>query len=206
MTVTDVWANVVWVVAALTLLVGNITAVLQTSAKRMFAYSSIAHAGYMLLALLAGNSYTASGILYYTLAYSIGSIATFGILKIVSESSGNDSVDSFNGLGKRNPVLAFVMTVALLSLAGIPPAAGFFAKYYIFTAAFQAGFPGLVLVAIIASLVGVYYYFRIIIAMYFKDASGESLSISSAQKFLFLLLAIITIALGILPDMIIKLL
>jgi NADH-quinone oxidoreductase subunit N len=204
--VSETWMDVVWVAAALTLLVGNITAVLQTSVKRMLAYSSIAHAGYMLLALLAANNYTTSGILYYTLAYSIGSIATFGVLKIVSETSGNDSLDAFNGLGKRNPLLAFVMTVALLSLAGIPPAAGFFAKYYIFTAAFQAGYPILVLIAIVASLVGVYYYFKIIIAMYFKSSESSAIISTMNQKLLFLLLAAITLALGILPEMVIKLL
>jgi len=205
--VGDVWINIVWVVAAITLLIGNITAVLQISVKRMLAYSSIAHAGYMLLALLASNNYSAGAILFYSLAYSIGSIATFGVLKIVSENNGNDALDAFNGLGKRNPLLAFVMTVALLSLAGIPPTAGFFAKYYIFTSAFQAGFPGLVLIAIIASLVGVYYYFKLIIAMYFKTPSTEtSIEIGVNHKLLFILIVILTIALGVVPDFIIRLL
>jgi len=206
-TVGDVWMNIVWIVAALTLLVGNITAVLQTSVKRMLAYSSVAHAGYMLLALLAANYYSASGILFYSLAYSIGSIASFGVLKIVAEANGNDSLDAFNGLGKRNPLLAFVMTVALLSLAGIPPTAGFFAKYYIFTAAFQAGYVGLVLIAIIASLVGVYYYFKIIIAMYFKAPTSEtSIEVGMNHKLLFILIVLLTIVLGIIPDFIIQLL
>ncbi len=205
--VDDMWSNIIWIIAALTLLVGNITAVLQTSVKRMLAYSSIAHAGYMLLALLALNNYSQSGILFYTLAYSIGSIASFGVLKLVIENANEDSLQAFNGLGKRNPLLAFVMTVALLSLAGIPPTAGFFAKYYIFTGAFQAGYPGLVLIAIIASLVGVYYYFKIIIAMYFKDSTSEtSIEVAMSHKFLFILIALLTIALGIFPDLIIKLL
>lgn len=204
--VNDTWVNIVWVMAVLTLLVGNITAVMQTSTKRMLAYSSVAHAGYMLLALLAGNSYSSSAILFYTTAYSIGSIATFCILNIVTNAKGNDTVDSFNGLGKSNPFLAFVMTIALLSLAGIPPTAGFFAKYYIFTAAFQSGFTGLVLIAIIASLVGVYYYFRIIIAMYFKEITDETITIKINHKILLITVAIAIIALGLFPDFIIRLL
>jgi NADH-quinone oxidoreductase subunit N len=192
--------------AAITLLVGNITAVLQTSTKRMLAYSSVAHAGYMLLALLAGNSYSNSAILFYATAYSIGSIATFCIVTIISTAKGNDSVDSFNGLGKSNPFLAFVMTVALLSLAGIPPTAGFFAKYYIFTAAFQAGYSTLVLIAILASLIGVYYYFKIIIAMYFKESTDAEITVTTNHKVLLILVAIAIVALGLFPDFIIKLL
>lgn len=204
--VSDSWVNVVWVMAALTLLVGNITAVMQTSTKRMLAYSSVAHAGYMLLALIAGNVYSNSAILYYTLAYSIGSIGTFCILSIVVNVKGNDGIDSFNGLGKSNPLLALVMTIVLLSLAGIPPTAGFFAKYYIFTAAFQSGYTNLVLIAIIASLIGVYYYFRIIIAMYFKEGNNETISIQLNHKTVLIIIAIATIVLGLLPDFIISLL
>ena len=204
--VNDTWVNIVWVMAALTLLVGNITAVMQTSTKRMLAYSSVAHAGYMLLALLAGNSYSSSAILFYTTAYSIGSIATFCILNIVTNAKSNDRVDSFNGLGKSNPMLALVMTVALLSLAGIPPTAGFFAKYYVFTAAFQSGLTGLVLIAIVASLVGVYYYFKIIIAMYFKEGSDEAITVQTSHKVLLIAVAIATIALGLFPDLLIRLL
>jgi NADH-quinone oxidoreductase subunit N len=203
----EVWVNIVWVLAALTLLVGNITAVVQTSVKRMLAYSSVAHAGYMLLALLALNGYSSSSILYYSIAYSIGSIATFGILGLVRNSRGTDTVDAFNGLGKTNPLLAFAMTVALLSLAGIPPTAGFFAKYYVFTAAFQAGFPALVGIAIIASLIGVYYYFKIIIAMYFRESeNAQPVILSGTHKLLFIATAILTILIGIFPDLIIRLL
>ena len=201
------WTNVVWVMAALTLLVGNITAVFQTSTKRMLAYSSVAHAGYMLLALLAGNSYSNSAILFYAAAYSIGSIATFCIVSIIANAKNGDGIDSFNGLAKTNPFLAIVMTIALLSLAGIPPTAGFFAKYYIFTSAFVAGNVGLVLIAIIASLIGVYYYFRIIIAMYFKESlSSEPVAVESNHKLLLLFVAIVIIAMGLFPDCVIKLL
>jgi NADH-quinone oxidoreductase subunit N len=206
MSVGHTWMQVVWVMAALTLLVGNITAVVQMSTKRMLAYSSVAHAGYMLLALLAVNNYSNSAILFYTVAYSIGSIATFCIVNIISNTRGMDSVDSFDGLAKTNPLLAFVMTVALLSLAGIPPTAGFFAKYYIFTSAFMAGNQGLVLIAIIASLIGVYYYFRLIIAMYFKKTDKESIAVGINHKLLLIVIAIGIIALGLFPDVVIRLL
>lgn len=205
-TVGNSWHQVLWVIAALTLLVGNITAVLQTSTKRMLAYSSVAHAGYMLLALLSGNNLSNSSILMYALAYSIASIGTFCIISILDKAKDTDAVDAFNGLGKSNPFLAGVMTVALLSLAGIPPTAGFFAKYYIFTAAFAAGNAGLVLIAILASLIGVYYYFRIIIGMYFKEGSKEKMELSGNHKVLLIIVALATIALGLFPDCIIGLL
>lgn len=201
------WVDVVWVIAALTLLVGNITAVVQSSTKRMLAYSSVAHAGYMLLALIALNHFTQSSILFYSLAYSIGSIASFGVLSIVTAArGGNDTTESFNGLAKTNPLLAVAMTVALLSLAGIPPTAGFFAKYYIFTAAFSSGYGWLVLIAILASLIGVYYYFRIIIAMYFKESTEPAIEVTSNHKMLFVITILLTIALGLFPDFIIRLL
>lgn len=204
--ISSEWTSIVTVVAALTLLVGNITAVMQSSTKRMLAYSSVAHAGYMLLALLAVNGYSTGSILFYSLAYSVGSIGTFCILGIVAGAKGSDVVESFNGLGKSNPFMAFVMTVALLSLAGIPPTAGFFAKYYIFTSAFQSGYIGLVLVAIVASLIGVYYYFRIIIAMYFRESnSTEHIQLEFNHKVLLCLVVIATIGLGLFPDFIIRL-
>jgi NADH-quinone oxidoreductase subunit N len=205
-TVGETWMHTVWVMAALTLLVGNITAVVQTSTKRMLAYSSVAHAGYMLLALLSANNYSNNAILFYAAAYSIGSIATFAIVNIISNEKKSDGVDGFNGLAKTNPMLAIVMTIALLSLAGIPPTAGFFAKYFIFTSAFMAGNVGLVLIAIIASLIGVYYYFRLIIAMYFKESDGQTIAVQSNHKILLVIIAIAIVALGLFPDYIIGLL
>ena len=204
--VSGTWTEVLWVMAALTLLVGNITAVFQTSTKRMLAYSSVAHAGYMLLALISANVYSSPGILFYTLAYSIGSIATFCIVSVVVNARGDDGIHSFNGLAKTNPLLAGIMTIALLSLAGIPPTAGFFAKYYIFTSAFMAGNVGLVLIAIVASLIGVYYYFRIIIAMYFKEGKHEEVGVDMNHKILLIVIAFAIVALGIFPDVVVRLL
>jgi NADH-quinone oxidoreductase subunit N len=130
-----VWVNIVIVLAGLTLAVGNITAVFQTNVKRMLAYSSIAHAGYMLLALAALTSTSSGSILFYATAYSFASISVFVVLMNVFKAKGSYDISAFNGLAKSNPLLAFTMTVSMLSLAGIPPFAGFFAKYFIFTTA-----------------------------------------------------------------------
>ena len=202
----ETWAIVIWVMAALTLLIGNITAIMQTGAKRLLAYSSIAHAGYMLLALLAGNGFSNGAILMYVTSYSIASVATFCVVNVISNEKGTDAIDHFNGLAKSNPLMAFVMAVALFSLAGIPPTAGFFAKYYIFTAAFMAGNPGLVLIAIIASLIGVYYYFRIVIAMYFKEGHTTPIHVKPIHTFLLIMVATGIVVLGLFPDLIIRLL
>jgi NADH-quinone oxidoreductase subunit N len=204
---TALWANIVWVMAALTMLLGNITAIYQNSVKRMLAYSSISHAGYMLLAILALSTTSSGAILFYTVAYSFASIAAFTVLIHIANSRGTDLIDGFNGLAKSNPGLAFATTVALLSLAGIPPTAGFFAKYYIFNAAINKGFTGIVIVAVISSLISVYYYFRIIIAMYFRT-STESVGakLTAAEILVLIITTSVILILGLLPDAIISLL
>jgi NADH-quinone oxidoreductase subunit N len=201
------WRSVVYTLSILTLAIGNITAVFQNSVKRMLAYSSVAHAGYMLISLISLNEFSSSSIFYYVIAYSVASLASFTVLLNVAGENNDATVEAFNGLGKRNPFLAFTMTVALLSLAGIPPLAGFFAKYYLFNAAFHRGLFTLVLIAVIASLIGVYYYFRIIIAMYLKDpVEPEPIKVSTLHKILAEILLLITIALGLAPDFFISLL
>jgi NADH-quinone oxidoreductase subunit N len=196
------WTNTIWVLAALTIIIGNVTAVFQTSFKRLLAYSSIAHAGYMLLAILALNSYAEGSILFYSTAYAISSITAFAILIIVSHATKSDSIESFNGLGKRNPLLAFSSVVAMLSLAGIPPLAGFFAKYYIFTAALQQGYVWMVIIAVLGSLVGVYYYFRIIIALFRQETEDSFIPMSMVFKVFLVAISAISLVLGIMPDLI----
>jgi NADH-quinone oxidoreductase subunit N len=121
---------------------------------------------------------------------------------LVARSRGNDTFDSFNGLAKNNPILAFVMSLAMLSLAGIPPTAGFFAKYYIFTSAVTAGYIGLVCIAVLGSLISVYYYLRVIIAMYFKTSDDiTEIKITAPQQILLVLVTALIIALGIFPDL-----
>jgi len=205
--VSEEWIDVITILCVLTLAVGNITAIFQNSVKRMLAYSSVAHAGYMLMTLASLNDVSSSALLYYVVSYSVASLATFAVLHNVAPINENVTVNAFNGLGKRNPFLAFTMAVALLSLAGIPPLAGFFAKYYIFTAAIYSQNIGLVIVAVIASLIGVYYYFRILVAMYLKEGNEAApIEVPGIHKVLMGILILITIILGIAPDFFISLL
>lgn len=197
----EVWSASLWVIAAATILIGNITAVFQTNMKRMLAYSSISHAGYMLLAILAMNQSSAGSLLFYTIAYSVSSIGSFTILLLVNKTLGSDSIDSFNGLARKNPLLAVFTVIAMLSLAGIPPTAGFFAKYYIFSAAIQHQLTGLVIIAVCGSLIGVFYYFKIIIAL-FKDKETVHIPMNANEKTVLISTSIIALVLGILPGLI----
>jgi NADH-quinone oxidoreductase subunit N len=204
--VSSQWVDVIQVITILTLVVSNITAVYQNSVKRMLAFSSVAHAGYMLITLVALNEISDNAIFYYSLSYAVASIAAFCILHNVATENENASAESFNGLGKRNPFMAFIMTVALLSLAGIPPLAGFFAKYYIFSVAFESGYIGLVLLAIVTSTIGIYYYFRIIIAMYLKPSDIlKPMEVPVMHKVLMVVCLLSTVILGLAPDLIIQL-
>jgi NADH-quinone oxidoreductase subunit N len=195
------WTTTLCVLSAATILIGNITAVYQSNFKRMLAYSSISHAGYMILAILAMNNLSANSLLYYAAAYSVSSISSFAILLLISKSTGAESIESFNGLARRNPILAAATIIAMLSLAGIPPTAGFFAKYYIFSAAVQNNLTGLVLIAVAGSLIGVFYYFRVITAL-FKNTESVKIEMDRGVNGLILTTAIITLVLGILPGLI----
>lgn len=199
-TEAEFWRTTIWVLSALTILIGNITAVFQTNVKRMLAYSSVSHAGYMLMAILALNSTAPASLLFYTAAYSISSLTSFGVLMAVARVTNSESIDSFNGLAKKNPFLAAVTVVAMLSLAGIPPTAGFFAKYFIFSSAIQQGYTSLVLIAVLGSLIGVFYYFRILIAM-FKDAESVEIPLETTYKVILIITAIATLVLGIAPEL-----
>ena len=192
------WSNTLLIMCCLTIIIGNILAVYQQSAKRMLAYSSIAHAGYMLLAILALNKTASSALLFYTAAYSVSSITSFAILLVVSNVTGKETIDSFNGLARKNPFLAAVTVIAMLSLAGIPPTGGFFAKYYIFSTAMEQGYTGAVLLAVLGSLTGVFYYFRIIIAL-FKEEDSQHVQIGGGYKAVLVITTLITLILGIAP-------
>lgn len=200
------WAGVLWWIVVATLFIANITAVRQSSVKRMLAYSSIAHAGYLAIAIVAMNGdASARAILYYTLTYSISTISAFTVLYIVSRSTGRDDFKAFEGLAKTNPFLSFVMVVAMLSLAGIPPTAGFFGKYYIFQNAIAAHYTGLVIIAVLGALVGVYYYFRVIIAVYFKpEHSTIPVTVGSLHQVVLFITTLLTLLLGIFPDWVLQ--
>ena len=194
------WAGTLSIVIGATILVGNILAVYQVNMKRMLAYSGIAQAGYLLLTLLILNNQSANALIFYVGSYAIATLCAFGGLYWVIKLRGNDDLNSFNGLGKSNPVLALVMTVAMLSLAGIPPAAGFFAKFYLFTVLLQNGFMPLVLLSVLGSLISVYYYFKIIIKMYGTADDTMSLPISIFNKAILIMIVVAILAIGIMPD------
>ncbi len=207
----SVWKDVFGAMIILTLLVGNVVAVMQNDAKRMLAYSSISHAGYMLFTVFLSNSDADNTILFYTAAYSLASMVGFMVLYVVQKARGTTSISAFHGLGKTNPLLAVAMTIALLSMAGIPPLAGFMAKYYIFVNAFDQGYVGLVLFAIVMSLVGVYYYFKLIIAMFLHEdmahpdtigTEGGNVKVDGLQKLLLIVACLGLIVLGVLPNLV----
>jgi NADH-quinone oxidoreductase subunit N len=193
------WKILLAFVIVATLLIGNITAVFQQSVKRMLAYSSIAQAGFMMFALYSNNDLAKEGILLYATAYSLATIGIFAILIKMNDFT----FTGFNGLAKTQPVLAFTNTVFLLSLAGIPLTAGFFAKYYMLASVVKTGGSlWLVIVAVIFAAVSVYYYFRVIQAMYFKEGDAETATVTNGFKTGLLLLAALIILLGIFPSLV----
>lgn len=200
------WLLMIEVVCVLTLVVANVTAVYQSDVKRMLAYSSVGHVGYILLGFLADPVTSSSVVLYYLSAYAVSSLGAFAVLSVIERENKDLSIDSFNGLYKRNPFMSIAMTIALLSLAGIPPLPGFFGKYLVFAMAIEHGFTGLVVLAVITSLIGVYYYFRIMIAMFLKEPAGAPIQLSGSLNVLATLLIVITLTIGIFPDLVISLL
>lgn len=198
---SEFWYPTLAAVTVLTLVIGNIGAAVQISFKRMLAYSSIAHAGYLLIALTSFNDRTENAILFYALAYTVATIAAFGILKLVADQRENETYDAFNGLGKTNPLLAFSMTVAMCSLASIPLTGGFFAKLFIFGAAIEAGATWLVIVAILMSAVSIYYYFRVVMAMYMKTGEGDKIAVDPFAAFMLVVLSVFTILMGVAPGL-----
>ena len=195
------WQKLIVIITAATLLIGNLTAVFQQSVKRMLAYSSIAQAGFMLFALFALNETAKEGLVLYAAAYSLASIGIFAVLVKMKDYT----VDGFNGLGKKQPVLAFTATIFLLSLTGIPLTAGFQAKFYMLLAAVQTGhYSWLVILAVLCAAISAYYYFRIIQAIYFKEpGEGEQVvgEISTAFKALLVITAILILVLGVFPSL-----
>ncbi len=201
------WQITLMVMIFLTLIIGNVGALRQPDTKRMLAYSSISHTGFLLLAILAINSLSASAILYYTIAYSLSTVSAFAVYMLVKNNHvGIGAIDSFNGLGKAHPFLSIVMTISMLSFAGIPVTAGFFAKYYVFVAAMKSQFIGIVIVAILAALVGIYYYFKIIIAMYFKEGEAIAIKYDWTFRTSLIVATCLTLIIGIFPSLILQIL
>lgn len=163
------WEPVIWAIAILTIVGGNLLALVQSNVKRLLAYSSIAHAGYLLIGVVAGGAIGLSAILFYLLSYSFMNLGAFGIVSILerADNTGN-SLNEIRGLWYRRPVLAGLLAFFMLALAGFPPMAGFAAKYYIFYAALQSGHPELLIIGVLASVLGMYYYLRVIAAMFME--------------------------------------
>ncbi|HEY8387366.1 MAG TPA: NADH-quinone oxidoreductase subunit N [Parasegetibacter sp.] len=196
------WQNLVVIITAATLIIGNFTAVFQQSVKRMLAYSSIAQAGFMMFALFAMNDFGKEGLILYAAAYSMATIGIFAILIRMKDYT----FDGYNGMGKKYPLLAAVNTIFLLSLAGIPLTAGFFAKYYMLAAAVKNGtYMWLVVLAIICAAVSVYYYFRVIQAMYFRDCENpQEIKTCAGFRTLLVILAALIILLGAYPQLLLN--
>ncbi len=193
------------VCAVMSMFLGNIMAVSSDSVKRLLAYSSIAQAGYLLIALFQAQPASHSILLYGLIAYSIASLTLLVIIHTMENHFHSDDIKVFNGLAKTHPILALCSSICLFSLAGIPPLAGFFSKYLIFTQAISGGYLWLALIAVLTSLIGVYYYFKIVIAMYFQQATLGRPSISSLVLAGIIVISIALMVLGLFPDWILKL-
>ncbi|PWH12618.1 MAG: NADH-quinone oxidoreductase subunit N, partial [Anaerolineae bacterium] len=168
------WQVVLAVLAALSMTIGNLIALAQKNIKRLLAYSSIAHAGYALVGVVAGTQFGIEAVVYYLIAYVLTNLAAFGIVATFGRVAGSDDLRAYDGMSRRSPYLALAMLVAFLSLAGMPPFGGFIAKVLVFAAAVQAGWYWLVIVGIINSVVGVYYYLTVMKYVYLYRMEGEN--------------------------------
>lgn len=184
------------VMSIITLLASNAMASIQANTKRLLAYSSISHAAFMLAAVMLADTISPSILMYYVLVYSVSSIVTFATLYHISKAqNGAEGFDAFKGLVKRNPILAGAMTLALLSMAGIPPLSGFMAKYFIIGAVIQADQIWLAVIMILSSAIGIYYYLKIIMAMFTPIENAGRIVITDLQRILFIILSIAMVAL-----------
>jgi NADH-quinone oxidoreductase subunit N len=164
------WVPALWVIAVATMIIGTVVGMLQSNVKRMLAYSSIAHAGYLLVGLVAANAIGRAAVLFYLLTYALTNVGAFGVIALLeSEDQPNDELRDYAGLWNTRPGLAALMTIFLLSLGGFPPLAGFVGKWYIFSAAVQSGYYGLAIIGVLSSVVSVFFYLRIVVMMYMTE-------------------------------------
>ncbi len=200
------WDTILWILAALTMTVGNLMALTQESVKRMLAFSSIAHAGYLLVAFVANSEEGMTALLVYLLAYTVMNVGAFGVMVVVQQRHPvGEWIQDFRGLGFRAPLLGAAMALFLFSLAGIPPTAGFIGKFLVFSAAIQSGKTWLVIVAVINSVVAAYYYLRVVISLYKpadaeeKESSGVP-AMTGAQRAALVAAGTLTVVVGVLPE------
>ncbi len=200
------WLNIAICMAILSTGVGSVVAIAQTNIKRLLAYSTVAHMGYMLFGIIAGTSAGFSYSVYYVLVYALMSVAAFGLITMLSSSGVEISqIGDFKGLNKRNPWLAFLMLILMFSMAGVPPTAGFFAKLLVLKALVDAQLTWLAVLGLIFAVIGGFYYIRIVKVMYFEEPNDPSAwTITTAEQLMFSANAILLIALGIWPSMLIN--
>jgi NADH-quinone oxidoreductase subunit N len=200
--------DVIIVISIASMVIGTLVAIVQRNLKRMLAYSSIAHAGYMLIGLAANNLFGFSGILFYLLVYTFMQIGAFAVVSMIEKGEDDNlNIRDYYGLGHSNPVLAFFMSIFMFSLAGIPPFGGFFGKYYIFLAAIEANLTWLAIVGALISVVSVYFYINVIVAMYFKESTDiQEIKTGKLNIFTLSCSALIILFIGILPGMVLEIL
>jgi NADH-quinone oxidoreductase subunit N len=205
------WVPVIALLAALSMVLGNLVAIMQTSVRRLLAYSAIAHVGYMLLALVSHTEQSFIALLYYSITYALTTIGAFGVVAVVERESGSDKLSDFAGLSRRAPVLSFCMLIFLLSLAGIPPLAGFFGKFYLFTSVLAAeprtlDLLWLVILAIAMSAVSLYYYLQVLKRIYIADrAAGVGpIRIPPVSQLVLCLIALSVMLLGCTPKILLE--
>ncbi len=198
------WTPVVWALAAVTVVLGSVLAIAQSDVKRMLAYSSIAHAGFILTGLTAANQDGIQAALFYLVAYAAMILGAFGVVMLVSiRGEARTSLSAYSGLARRSPLLAGLMTLFLLSLAGIPPAAGFIAKVGVFGAAVRAGHWPLVLIGVLASVVAAFFYIRVIVFMYMQEPQDElEPDRSLGPRLVLAVLAALTLLFGVFPQVV----
>jgi NADH-quinone oxidoreductase subunit N len=198
------WNVVLWWLAAATMTVGNVLAIAQSNIKRMLAYSSIAHAGYLLVAMVAGGAAGGAALLFYLLAYAATNLGAFGVvIALARVGEPNEAIDRYAGLGFRRPLLALAMAAFMLSLAGVPPLVGFAGKFYVFRAAVDGGYVGLAVIGVLNSVVSAYYYIWIIVTMYMREGEPEPPSLAT-RPYLAATIGIAfaaTVVLGVFPGL-----
>jgi NADH-quinone oxidoreductase subunit N len=194
------WNNVFATIAALSMIVGNLAAITQTNIKRLLAYSSIGHAGYVMLGIISLNAYGIRGVLLYSVVYVFATLGIWAtVLMMRRHEYAGERVDDFEGLHKRAPFWAFAMFIFLLSLGGIPPTAGFLGKYYLFAAAVQSGYGWLAIIAVLMSAVSMFYYLRIVVAMYLREGREAEFQFSGPLRLVGGIALIVTLVFGVLP-------
>jgi NADH-quinone oxidoreductase subunit N len=166
------WQKTIYVTSILTMTIGNLFAIRQQNLKRFLAFSSISQAGYILLGFIGGNQLGMASVIYYVLVYIFSNLGAFGVVTAISNATGKENIEDYNGLYHTNPGLSLIMTLALFSLAGIPPVAGFFGKFFLFTAAAEKGFYMLVLIAVLNTIISLYYYLLVVKAMFINKSES----------------------------------